>query len=158
VWSCRAALYSTTPTASCTVDARQVAPLLLVAPTNSFRQLAPTAATVCVAATYRRAARIPVSCSGGSGFKSQSEGFSWGFLISFRNSQTSRQEQPVTGRPAGKPKSRWEDDIRNDMRRMLIVKWTEHVQDQGQNSPRVVVHNKKKKKPTSASFPVLSNS
>jgi hypothetical protein len=33
--------------------------------------------------------------------------------------------KPLTGRP----KSRWEDDIRNDMRRMQIVKWTEHVQD-----------------------------
>jgi hypothetical protein len=33
--------------------------------------------------------------------------------------------KPLTGRP----KSRWEDDIRNDMRRMKIVKWTEHVQD-----------------------------
>jgi hypothetical protein len=33
--------------------------------------------------------------------------------------------KPLTGRP----KSRWEDDIRNDMRRMEIVKWTEQVQD-----------------------------
>jgi inhibitor of KinA sporulation pathway (predicted exonuclease) len=33
--------------------------------------------------------------------------------------------KPLTGRP----KSRWEDDIRNDMRQMKIVKWTEHVQD-----------------------------
>jgi hypothetical protein len=37
--------------------------------------------------------------------------------------------KPLTGRPAGRPKSRWEDDIRNDMRRMQIFKWTEHVQD-----------------------------
>jgi hypothetical protein len=37
--------------------------------------------------------------------------------------------KPLTGRPAGRPKSRWEDDIRNDMRRMQIVKWPEHVQD-----------------------------
>jgi hypothetical protein len=36
--------------------------------------------------------------------------------------------KPLTGRPAGRPKSRWEDDIRSDMRRMKI-KWTEHVQD-----------------------------
>jgi hypothetical protein len=34
-----------------------------------------------------------------------------------------------TGRPARRPKSRWEDDVRNDMRRMQLVKWTEHVQD-----------------------------
>jgi hypothetical protein len=32
--------------------------------------------------------------------------------------------KPFTGRP----KSRWED-IRNDMRRMQIVKWPEHLQD-----------------------------
>jgi hypothetical protein len=30
--------------------------------------------------------------------------------------------KPFTGRPAGRPKSRWEDDIRNDVRRMEIVK------------------------------------
>jgi hypothetical protein len=35
--------------------------------------------------------------------------------------------KPLTGRPAGRPKCRWEDDIRNDM--VQIVKWTEHVQD-----------------------------
>jgi hypothetical protein len=33
----------------------------------------------------------------------------------------------LTVRPAGRPKSRWEDDIRNDMRRMKIVKWPEQV-------------------------------
>jgi hypothetical protein len=37
--------------------------------------------------------------------------------------------KPLTGRPAGRPKSRWEYDIRNDMRRMEIVKWPEQVQD-----------------------------
>jgi hypothetical protein len=37
--------------------------------------------------------------------------------------------KPFIGRPAGRPKSRWEDDIRNDMRRMQIVKWPECVQD-----------------------------
>jgi hypothetical protein len=36
--------------------------------------------------------------------------------------------KPFTGRPAGRPKSRWEDDVRNDMRRMQLVKWTEQVQ------------------------------
>jgi hypothetical protein len=35
--------------------------------------------------------------------------------------------KPFTGRPAGRPKSRWED-IRNDMRRMKI-KCPEHVQN-----------------------------
>jgi hypothetical protein len=37
--------------------------------------------------------------------------------------------KPFTGRPAGRPKSLWEDDIRNGMRRMEIVKWPEQVQD-----------------------------
>jgi hypothetical protein len=37
--------------------------------------------------------------------------------------------KPLTGRPAGRPKCRWKDDIRNDTRQMRIVKWTEHVQD-----------------------------
>jgi hypothetical protein len=37
--------------------------------------------------------------------------------------------KPFTRRPAGRPKSRWEDDIRNDMRRMKIVRWSEQVQD-----------------------------
>jgi hypothetical protein len=37
--------------------------------------------------------------------------------------------KPLTRRPAGRLKSRWEDDIRNDMRRMEIVKWPEQVQD-----------------------------
>jgi hypothetical protein len=37
--------------------------------------------------------------------------------------------KPFTRRPAGKPKSRREDDFRNDMRRMKLIKWTEQVQD-----------------------------
>jgi hypothetical protein len=39
------------------------------------------------------------------------------------------KRKPFTGRPAGRPKSRWEDDVRNDMRRMQLVNWPEHVQD-----------------------------
>jgi len=34
-----------------------------------------------------------------------------------------------TGRPAGRPKFRWEDDVRNDLKKMKLVKWAEHVQD-----------------------------
>ena len=37
--------------------------------------------------------------------------------------------KPFTGRPAEKPKSRWEDDVRNDLKKMKLVKWAEHVQD-----------------------------
>jgi len=34
-----------------------------------------------------------------------------------------------TGRPAGRPKSRWDDDVRNDLKKMKHVKWAEQVQD-----------------------------
>ena len=37
--------------------------------------------------------------------------------------------KPITGRPAGRPKSRWEDDVRNDLKKMKLVKWAEQVQD-----------------------------
>jgi len=37
--------------------------------------------------------------------------------------------KPFTGRPAGRPKSRWEDDVRNDLKKMKLMKWTEQVQD-----------------------------
>jgi len=34
-----------------------------------------------------------------------------------------------TGRPAGRPKSRWEDDVRNDLKKRKLMKWAEQVQD-----------------------------
>ena len=37
--------------------------------------------------------------------------------------------KPFTGRPVGRPKSRWEDDVRNDLKKMKLTKWTEQVQD-----------------------------
>jgi len=37
--------------------------------------------------------------------------------------------KPFTGRPAGRPKSRWEDDVRNDLKKMELMKWEEQVQD-----------------------------
>jgi len=38
--------------------------------------------------------------------------------------------KPFTGRPAERPKSRWEDDVRNDLKKkMQLVKWAEQVQD-----------------------------
>jgi len=33
--------------------------------------------------------------------------------------------KPFTGRP----KSWWEDDVRNDLKKMKLIKWTEQVQD-----------------------------
>jgi len=37
--------------------------------------------------------------------------------------------KPLTRRPAGSPKSRWEDDVRNDLKKMKLIKWTGQVQD-----------------------------
>ena len=37
--------------------------------------------------------------------------------------------KPFTGRPVGRPKSRREDDVRNDLKKMKLIKWTEQVQD-----------------------------
>ena len=33
--------------------------------------------------------------------------------------------KPFTGRPAGRPKSRWVDDVRNDLKKTKLVKWAE---------------------------------
>ena len=35
--------------------------------------------------------------------------------------------KPFTGRPAGRTKSRW--DVRNDLKKMKLVKWAKRVQD-----------------------------
>jgi hypothetical protein len=32
-------------------------------------------------------------------------------------------------RPLGRPKNRWEDDIRNDMKKLKIKNWTSYIQD-----------------------------
>jgi len=37
--------------------------------------------------------------------------------------------KPFTGRPAGRPKSSWDNDVRNDLKKMKLVKWAEQVQD-----------------------------
>jgi hypothetical protein len=34
-----------------------------------------------------------------------------------------------TSRPVGRPKSRWEDDVRSDLKNMKLIKWTEQVQN-----------------------------
>jgi hypothetical protein len=33
--------------------------------------------------------------------------------------------EPFTSRPVGRHKSRWEDDVRNDLKKMKLIKWTE---------------------------------
>jgi hypothetical protein len=37
--------------------------------------------------------------------------------------------KPFTRRPVGRPKSRWEDGVRNYLKKMKLIKWTEQVQD-----------------------------
>jgi len=37
--------------------------------------------------------------------------------------------KPFTGRPAGRPKSRWEEDVRNDLKKVKLINWAEQVQD-----------------------------
>jgi len=37
--------------------------------------------------------------------------------------------KPFTGRLAGRPKSRWDDDVRNDLKKTKTKKWAEKVQD-----------------------------
>ena len=59
--------------------------------------------------------------------------FSW-FGHTNRMPETSKvkrihKRKPFTGRPAGSPKSRWEDDVRNDLKMMKLMKWAEQVQD-----------------------------
>jgi hypothetical protein len=34
-----------------------------------------------------------------------------------------------TSRPVGRPKSQWEDNVKNDLKKMKFIKWTEQVQD-----------------------------
>jgi hypothetical protein len=37
--------------------------------------------------------------------------------------------KPFTGRPVGRAKCRWEGDVRNDLKKMKLIKWAEQVQD-----------------------------
>jgi hypothetical protein len=39
------------------------------------------------------------------------------------------KRKPFTGKPVGHPKSRWEDDVRNGLKKMKLIKWAEQVQD-----------------------------
>jgi hypothetical protein len=37
--------------------------------------------------------------------------------------------KPMLTRPLGRPKNKWEDDIRSDMKKMKIKNWTSCIQD-----------------------------
>ena len=39
--------------------------------------------------------------------------------------KTIHKWKPFTGRPAGRPKSRWEDGVRSDLKKMKLMKWAE---------------------------------
>jgi hypothetical protein len=64
------------------------------------------------------------------------------------------KQKPFTGRPVGRPKSRWEDEVRNGLKMMKLIKWTGQVQNhlkwkgtvEKAKTTRVVAPQKKKKK------------
>jgi hypothetical protein len=37
--------------------------------------------------------------------------------------------QPLVTRPVGRPKYRWDDDVRNDLRKIKLFKWSERAHD-----------------------------
>jgi hypothetical protein len=37
--------------------------------------------------------------------------------------------KPMLTRPLGRPKNRWEDDVRNDVKKLKIKNWTSYIQD-----------------------------
>jgi hypothetical protein len=51
------------------------------------------------------------------------------------------KRKPLTSRQAGRPKSRREDDVRNDLKKMKPIKWT--VQDQDRLKWKVIVEKAK---------------
>jgi hypothetical protein len=36
---------------------------------------------------------------------------------------------PITNRPVGRRQSRWEDDVKNDLKKLKVVKWSDQIQD-----------------------------
>ena len=57
--------------------------------------------------------------------------------------------KPMLTRPLGRPKDRWEDDIRNDMKKLKIKNWTSYIQDR--NKWKLCVEKAKKFKDWSRS-------
>ena len=39
------------------------------------------------------------------------------------------KRKPFTRRPVGRPKSRWEDDVKNDLKKVKLIKWAGQVHD-----------------------------
>jgi len=40
--------------------------------------------------------------------------------------------EPYVTRPKGRPRLRWEDDVRNDLRKMEVKNWKQSVQERKQ--------------------------
>jgi hypothetical protein len=55
----------------------------------------------------------------------------WPFTSNARreNDKQKYKWKPMLGRPLGRPKNRWEDDIRNDMKKLKIKNWSNCIQD-----------------------------
>jgi hypothetical protein len=45
--------------------------------------------------------------------------------------------KPILTRPLGRPKNRWEDDIRNDVKKFKIKNWISCIQDSNTWTPYV---------------------
>ena len=39
------------------------------------------------------------------------------------------KRKPFTGRLVGRPNSRWQDDVRNNLKKVKLIKWAEQDQD-----------------------------
>jgi hypothetical protein len=55
----------------------------------------------------------------------------WAFTSNARreNGKKVYKWKPMLRRPLRRPKNRWEDDIRNDMKKLKINYWTNCIQD-----------------------------
>jgi hypothetical protein len=51
--------------------------------------------------------------------------------------------KPMLIRSLGKPKNRWEDDIRNDMKKLKVKNWSSYVQDRKKGKLHVYVEKAK---------------
>jgi inhibitor of KinA sporulation pathway (predicted exonuclease) len=47
----------------------------------------------------------------------------------YRKPEISIVKKIYKWQPVGRPKHRWDDDVRNDLRKMKLLKWTEQAQD-----------------------------
>jgi hypothetical protein len=53
----------------------------------------------------------------------------WPFTSNARRKSGKKKWKPILRRPLGRPRNRWEDDIRNGMKKMKIKNWTNCIQD-----------------------------